>query len=262
MIIVSIIILPTASFGQGNVDTSMTVQDTTGKWCCDDWLDTVFEPSRPAYTSDELPNNSEVCLFFYNNCVSCFDSIARKVGDEEVLKELAKLTFTNKPLTFKSRDFWYSSQAVFGLKEFMGTGGLQTDNYFNSNRIKQIFWAWLIYSNNLHTYDSLNKVIINKFNFGEVGVLINNSNDSIKFDYRNTNSHRLWRNSIFMPVSEDWVKKLEDSFREWCVLLQEKGIQYLRDNKLSPLHRNFRFELQRARAIGVMRRVSDTRKKE
>jgi len=169
-----------------------------------------------------------------------FDSVLKEYGPERMLDSLIQVKLENKFLRYdtnlKIKNIWYCSGYAYKRDvAVLSSQGLADESYIVSLKIKALYWTWLIYSDSLNLGNKgavLVDVDQNEYNQNEY-----------KFDYENTHSNADWLKSIFRKTTSNWITEVETTFTEWGKLYKQKGLDYLRKNKISPLNSKYKFEI-------------------
>ncbi len=217
--------------------------------------------SIPTVAQTSPPFDIKNTLF--SSCHNCFDdldSLIQVYGEENVLNELIQIPFNQNdslvlPMKNSSNNtlkgIWYLLNDTYvnripamvkvpdSNNNTVVNRYIGTQPFYISNRIKLIYWAWLIYSDSV----GIAKLLRNN---SEMHILIDsikrtNGKSGYLFDYVNTYTHYDWTLSIFRRDTTSWVKEIDSTFENWKTMLKEKGLPYLRKNKISPISSPYKF---------------------
>lgn len=188
-----------------------------------------------------------------HNCVDELDSLIRRYGEEKVLNALVQIPINqdNSPVIPDSNSkrningIWYL--LTYTYKDQFPTvvedterkdrpnyrNFIETHNLYISNRMKLIYWAWLIYSDSVKTTKLLR-------DNSQMHLLVDSTGLSL-LDYVNTGTHFRWHLSTFQRETAGWVIEMDSTFESWKTMLKKKGLRYLRKNKISPVNLPYKY---------------------
>ncbi|MFN8361407.1 MAG: hypothetical protein U0264_15950 [Candidatus Kapaibacterium sp.] len=121
--------------------------------------------------------------------------------------------------------------------------GEPTENFYTSNRMKLICWAWLIYSDSIgiaakrQRKDHLMYVLIDSIKQAQY----RGGRYEYLFDYVNTTPDKYYTEALFRRDDAGWVKAIDSTFETWKTILMEKGLAFLRKNNISPIIAPYKF---------------------
>ncbi len=190
------------------------------------------------------------------------DSLVNIYGDEHVLHELAQIKYIPndslvlpEPKNGGISSVWYY---IDHMQKFQFSPALKwtpehpfgerTENFYTSNRMKLVCWAWLIYNDSigiaakLLRKDHLMYVLIDSIEHAQ-------HRSGYLFDYINTTRDKYYTEALFRRDTASWVNAIDSTFETWKTILMAKGLAFLRKNNISPIIAPYKFIAVRDRYI-------------
>ena len=159
------------------------------------------------------------------------DSLLSTNSKEFVINQLYNYKL---PDTINIGDVWIMQsyyEEYFVLDHFL------PDSLFLSDRIKAIYYIYLLFSNENSCMDNWAK-------------LIDTNTGKMLYDYRLgtiIKSRWLEKDTKIIKQKRKWISDLEQRLSDWILLLNEYGLDYLIANNISPIGTMFSFDIQELR---------------
>jgi hypothetical protein len=157
----------------------------------------------------------------------------RKAGSEQ--KAIEKLMHICLPDTISHNDY----EKMIWYRDIYTT--LHTEGYYASRKIQAYFWIQRIY----HADYSINGKKNRYFIFIRTGNVIFDYQDLdidkkyhfLTQEFHSKSSRDSYAKNLgvgYVKTNSDSYKKLEDAFNVWYLEMKEKGLQYMRENGITP----------------------------
>lgn len=161
-------------------------------------------------------NNKEVTDFLLKGNLN---SLLNRFGKEEAVNILIQYSLSD---TINAKEIWYSESAIDTLWKHRGY--FKEDLTYVSLKIKSMYWIYLIFKSETEKK-------------GDLGILIENCSGKYLCDYEK-------KSNQFVKVSTVWISEIQNYLEVWAILLDKKGLNYLREKNLTPINPKYAFQSQ------------------